>query len=81
MRGIGYTDVYPLEKALRDTRLGMIWTGTSEIMNLLIQHEYYNQVLDTAYDRRMIEKDAMNPDSSERCFTDDDMHLVFGDGI
>jgi len=81
MGGIGYTDVYPLERALRDTRLGMIWTGTSEIMNLLIQHEYYRQVLDTAYDRRIIEKDAMNPDSSERCFTDDDMHLVFGEGI
>ncbi|CAB1057506.1 Acyl-CoA dehydrogenase [Olavius sp. associated proteobacterium Delta 1] len=79
--GIGYTDVYPLERALRDTRLGMIWTGTSEIMNLLIQHEYYDQVLDTAYDRRIIEKDAMNPDSSELCFTDDDMHFVFGEGI
>lgn len=81
MGGIGYTDVYPLERALRDTRLGMIWTGTSEIMNQLIQHEYYRQVLDTAYDRRNIEKDAMNPDSSERCFTDDDMQLVFGEGI
>ena len=81
MGGIGYTDVYPLERALRDTRLGMIWTGTSEIMNLLIQHEYYNQVLDPAYDRRILEEDAMNPDSSERCFTDEDMQLVFGDGI
>lgn len=81
MGGVGYTDVYPLERALRDTRLGMIWTGTSEIMNLLIQHEYYNQVLDPAYDRRILEEDAMNPDSSERCFTDEDMRLVFGDGI
>jgi len=81
MGGIGYTDVYPLERALRDTRLGMIWTGTSEIMNLLIQHEYYGQVLDPAYDRRMMENDAMNPDSSERCYSDDDMQLVFGEGI
>lgn len=81
MGGVGYTDIYPLERALRDTRLGMIWTGTSEIMNLLIQHEYYNQVLDPAYDRRILEEDAMNPDSSERCFTDEDMRLVFGDGI
>lgn len=39
MGGIGYTDVYPIERALRDTRLSMIWTGTSEIMSLLIQHE------------------------------------------
>jgi acyl-CoA dehydrogenase len=46
---------------LRDTRLGMIWTGTSEIMNLLIQHEYYTNVLDPAYDRRRMENDAMHP--------------------
>ena len=78
MGGIGYTEVYPIERALRDTRLGMIWTGTSEIMNLLIQHEYYKQVLDPAYDRRKMEADAMAPDESERCLTDDDMEKVFG---
>jgi acyl-CoA dehydrogenase len=81
MGGIGYTDVYPIERALRDIRLGMIWTGTSEIMNLMIQHEYYSQVLDPAYDRRRMENDAMNPDSSERCFTDEDMQAVFGEGL
>jgi len=81
MGGIGYTDVYPIERALRDFRLGMIWTGTSEIMNLLIQHEYYNHVLGSDYNRRIIEEDAMHPDSSERCFTDEDMQLFFGDGI
>ena len=79
MGGIGYTEVYPIERALRDTRLGMIWTGTSEIMNLLIQHEYYKQVLDPAYDRRKMEADAMAPDESERCLTDDDMEKVFGE--
>ena len=77
MGGIGYTDVYPIERALRDIRLGMIWTGTSEIMNLLIQHEYYNQVLNPSYDRRMLEDDAENPQLSERCFTDEDMMDVF----
>ena len=56
----------------------MNWTGTPEIMNLMIQHEYYNEVLNPAYDRRKMEKDAMNPDESERCFTDEDMHTVFG---
>jgi alkylation response protein AidB-like acyl-CoA dehydrogenase len=80
MGGIGYTDVYPIERTLRDTRLGMIWTGTSEIMNLMIQHEYYNEVLDPSYDRRKMENDAMHPDDSERCYTDDDMERVFGDG-
>ena len=81
MGGIGYTDVYPIERSLRDTRLGMLWTGTSEIMNLLIQHEYYDQVLDPSYDRRKLENDAMHPDDSERCYTDDDMQRVFGDGM
>ena len=76
MGGIGYTDVYPIERSLRDMRLAMIWTGTSQIMNLLIQHEYYNQVLDPGYDRRKMEKDAMNPDESERCFTDEDMWAI-----
>ncbi len=77
MGGIGYTDVYPVERALRDIRLGMIWTGTTQIMNLMIQHEYYRQVLDPSYNRRMMEDDAMNPDETERCFTDEDMLRVF----
>ncbi len=77
MGGIGYTDVYPIERAVRDTRLGMIWTGTSEIMNLMIQHEYYNEILDPSYDRRLMEDDATNPDVTERCFTDEDMAAVF----
>jgi len=76
MGGIGYTDVYPVERALRDTRLSMIWTGTSQIMNLLIQHEYYDEVLNPSYDRRRLEQDAMHPDESERCFTDEDMWKV-----
>ncbi|KPJ78247.1 MAG: acyl-CoA dehydrogenase [Deltaproteobacteria bacterium SG8_13] len=77
MGGIGYTDVYPVERALRDMRLGMIWTGTSEIMNLLIQHEYYREVLEETYERRKLEADAMSPDDTERCFTDEDMQRVF----
>ena len=44
MGGIGYTNVYPIERLLRDARLLMIWTGTNEIMNLLIQHEYYREL-------------------------------------
>ncbi len=76
MGGIGYTEVYPIERAMRDTRLAMIWTGTNEIMKLLIQHEYYKQVLDPAYDRRKMEDDALNPDETERCFTDEDMMRV-----
>ncbi|NHJ01137.1 MAG: acyl-CoA dehydrogenase [Candidatus Heimdallarchaeota archaeon] len=43
MGGIGYTNVYPIERLLRDVRLMSIWTGTNEIMNLLIQHEFYRE--------------------------------------
>ncbi len=57
MGGIGYTNVYPIERLLRDARLSMIWTGTNEIMNLLIQHEYY-QELGMAAPVRDVEADA-----------------------
>jgi acyl-CoA dehydrogenase len=57
MGGIGYTNIYPIERYLRDGRLSMIWTGTSEIMNGLIQHEYYHELTGIT-DRRNIEEDA-----------------------
>lgn len=45
--GIGYTDVYPLERILRDIRLSMIWVGTNEIMQLIIQTEWYKEYQST----------------------------------
>ncbi len=57
MGGIGYTNVYPIERLLRDARLSMIWTGTNEIMNLLIQHEYYEELGMTS-PARDVEADA-----------------------
>jgi alkylation response protein AidB-like acyl-CoA dehydrogenase len=56
--GIGYTNVYPVERAMREARLAMIWTGTSEIMNLIIQHEYYKEILAKGVDGRDIEADV-----------------------
>jgi alkylation response protein AidB-like acyl-CoA dehydrogenase len=56
--GIGYTNVYPIEKMLRDARLSIIWTGTSEIMNLIIQHEYYLETLAAGTRIRNVEDDA-----------------------
>ena len=55
--GIGYTNVFPVERALRDARLLMIWTGTSEVMNLIIQHEYYKELLAKGVEGRDIEAD------------------------
>ena len=56
--GIGYTNVFPVERAMREARLAMIWTGTSEIMNLIIQHEYYKQILAKGVEGRDIETDV-----------------------
>jgi alkylation response protein AidB-like acyl-CoA dehydrogenase len=70
MGGIGYTSVFPIERLLRDARLIMIWTGTNEIMNLVIQHEYYKQLLtpDGEFmekNLRDIEADAADSEKSE----------------
>ena len=43
--GIGYTDVYPIERLFRDARLATIWTGSSEIMLLIIQSDIFKEVL------------------------------------
>lgn len=58
MGGIAYTNVYPIERALRDCRLIMIWTGTNEIMNLIIQHELYKEMSDGKAAGRDTEFDA-----------------------
>lgn len=65
MGGIGYTKVFPIERLMRDMRLGMIWTGTNEVMNLLIQHEYYKEVSSKELLGRDIEKDAIEADKGE----------------
>ena len=65
MGGIGYTTVYPIERILRDSRLGEIWTGTTEIMNLIIQHEYYKELLSEKWLDRDVEKDAIESDHEE----------------
>lgn len=41
--GIAYTNVFPLERIVRDIRLSMIWVGTNEIMQLIIQNEWYKE--------------------------------------
>ncbi len=68
MGGIGYTSVYPVERLLRDIRLMMIWTGTNEIMNLLIQHEYYRELRGRSRPARNIEADAVGLDEQEKVY-------------
>ncbi len=65
MGGIGYSNVYPIEKMLRDVRLIMIWTGTNEIMDLIIQHEYYKEIAKEGFKGRDIELDAPEADRVE----------------
>jgi alkylation response protein AidB-like acyl-CoA dehydrogenase len=77
MGGIGYTDIYPIERMVRDFRLSQIWTGTNEIMNLLIQHEYYQELLEEAGPVRDSERDALrSEDITEKVFTDDDQVMA-----
>ena len=65
MGGIGYTTVYPIERILRDSRIGEIWTGTKEIMNLIIQHEYYKELLSEKWLDRDVEQDAIDSEAEE----------------
>ncbi len=76
--GIGYTHVYPLERYLRDSRLSLIWTGTSQIMDALIQHETFQEFLGDLSDRRNVEMDAMGVEAEkEKIYTDEDMWKNF----
>jgi hypothetical protein len=65
MGGIGYTNIYPVERMLRDARLMMIWTGTNEVMNLIIQHEYFREVLESDAALRDIESDAQEAQAGD----------------
>jgi len=43
MGGIGYTNIYPIERITRDLRLASIWTGSNEVMSMIIAHEWYQR--------------------------------------
>ena len=55
---IGYKDIYPVERLLCDVRLITIWTGTNEIMDLVIQSEFYKEFLAEKPRGRDVEVDA-----------------------
>ncbi|VBB47496.1 Acyl-CoA dehydrogenase domain protein [uncultured Desulfatiglans sp.] len=43
MGGIGYTNVFPIERIVRDLGLASIWTGSNEVMALITAHEWYRE--------------------------------------
>jgi hypothetical protein len=65
--GIGYTNVYPLERIVRDIRLSMIWVGSNEIMQLIVQNEWYKEYFKTLSreDVRDVESDAAGADAED----------------
>jgi butyryl-CoA dehydrogenase len=75
MGGIGYTNVFPVERIFRDIRLASIWTGTSEVMSLIAAHEWYREY----YERRGkqprdYEADAAEAHAAdEKVYDDEDM--------
>ncbi len=72
--GIGYTNVFPVERMLRDVRLLTIWTGTNEIMNLIIQHEFYQEFLEKPQAGRDVAMDAEGADlAEEKIYGDEDL--------
>ena len=50
--GIGYTNIFPIERIYRDIRLASIWTGTSEVMSMIAAHEWYREYHKTKAERR-----------------------------
>ncbi|HQJ07701.1 MAG TPA: acyl-CoA dehydrogenase, partial [Deltaproteobacteria bacterium] len=55
------------ERIVRDIRLSMIWVGTNEIMQLIIQNEWYKEFFKviSKEDVRDVEEDALNAHQTE----------------
>ena len=51
MGGIGYTKIYPIERYVREMGLASIWTGTSEVMSMIIASEWYKETKQKLKDR------------------------------
>jgi butyryl-CoA dehydrogenase len=75
MGGIGYTNVFPVERIFRDIRLASIWTGTSEVMSLITAHEWYREHFERKGKRpRDFEADAAEAHAAdEKVYDDEDM--------
>ncbi len=71
--GIGYTDVYPIERLYRDARLATIWTGSNEVQRLIIQNEVFKEILtEDRSSKRDVELDTPGAHkSAEKVYTED----------
>ncbi|MEW6443240.1 MAG: acyl-CoA dehydrogenase family protein [bacterium] len=69
MGGIGYTNIFPIERIFRDVRLASIWTGTSEVMSMITAHEWYRECLEpktkAEVPQRDFEADAAEAEAEE----------------
>ena len=67
MGGIGYTNVYPIERIYRDLRLSSIWTGTNEVMSAIVANEWYKEHVKVPKARRPrdYESDAEAADAAD----------------
>ncbi len=68
MGGIGYTDIFPVERILRDLRLASIWTGSNEVMAMIIANEWYREQLS----KRKDELARLPEDDAESAFVEDE---------
>jgi alkylation response protein AidB-like acyl-CoA dehydrogenase len=75
MGGIGYTNVFPIERIYRDVRLASIWTGTSEVMSMIAAHEWYREYSQEKAKRltRDCDLDAAEYSADEIVYDDEDM--------
>ena len=67
MGGIGYTNIFPIERIVRDLRLASIWTGTNEVMSMIIASEWYREYhsKEGLNEERDVEMDAAQADMEE----------------
>ncbi len=67
MGGIGYTNVYPIERIHRDLRLASIWTGTNEVMAAITASEWYREMAEPGARAglRDVENDAAEAGAAE----------------
>jgi alkylation response protein AidB-like acyl-CoA dehydrogenase len=71
MGGIGYTNIFPIERIVRDLRLASIWTGTNEVMSLIIASEWYKEYFSkkgTTNERDMEEVAAQADSPDEKVY-------------